>query len=65
MSFLRLFARIDSTVFVGGFCAIISGVFPVDIVGETTSISALITYLFVHIEVIVVSAIDFSLIEQY
>ncbi len=34
----------------------ISGIFPVDIVGETTSIAALITYLFVHIEVIIVSS---------
>ena len=39
----------------GIFCAVFSGILPVDIVGETSSISALITYIFVHIEVIVVS----------
>ncbi|CAF2603742.1 unnamed protein product [Rotaria sp. Silwood2] len=37
----------------GTFCAVLSGIFPVDILGETTSISALITYIFVHITVIV------------
>ena len=41
----------------GVFCAVTSAVFPVDIVGETASITALIIYLFVHIEVIVVSVI--------
>ncbi|CAF3347124.1 unnamed protein product [Rotaria sp. Silwood2] len=35
------------------FCAVFSGICPVDILGETTSISALITYIFVHITVIV------------
>jgi hypothetical protein len=40
---------------VGGFCAVISGIFPIDIVGDTTALTALITYLFVHIDVIVVS----------
>ena len=57
--FFRLFFWMSSSVFLGAFCAIMSGVFPVDIVGETASISALITYLFVHVEVIVVSVIDF------
>ncbi|CAF4579062.1 unnamed protein product [Rotaria sp. Silwood2] len=37
----------------GVFCAIFSGICPVDILGETTSISALVTYIFVHITVIV------------
>ncbi|CAF4173629.1 unnamed protein product, partial [Rotaria sordida] len=37
----------------GVFCAVFSGIFPVDILGETTSIGALITYIFVHITVIV------------
>ncbi len=32
-----------------------SGILPVDIVGETASISGLVTYLFVHIDVLVVS----------
>ena len=58
--FFRLFYGMSSSVFLGTFCAIMSGVFPVDIIGETTSISALIIYLFVHIEVIVVSANNFS-----
>lgn len=40
--------------FLGTFCAIISGILPVDILGETASISALITYFFVHIEVMLV-----------
>ncbi|CAF1346963.1 unnamed protein product [Rotaria sordida] len=42
-----------SILIIGVFCAIFSGICPVDIVGETCSISALITYLFVHITVIV------------
>ncbi|CAF4452051.1 unnamed protein product [Rotaria sp. Silwood2] len=37
----------------GVFCAVFSGICPVDILGETTSISALISYIFVHITVIV------------
>ncbi|CAF0947864.1 unnamed protein product [Adineta ricciae] len=37
----------------GTICALISGVCPIDILGETTSISALIVYFFVHISVIV------------
>ncbi|CAF2974020.1 unnamed protein product [Rotaria sp. Silwood2] len=37
----------------GIFCAVFSGICPVDILGETTSISALISYIFVHITVIV------------
>lgn len=41
----------------GTICAVIAGVCPVDLVGETTSVSALVTYLFVHIEVTVVSAV--------
>jgi hypothetical protein len=43
------------TRIVGVFCAVISGIFPIDIVGDTTALTALITYLFVHIDVIVVS----------
>jgi APA family basic amino acid/polyamine antiporter len=43
------------TRIVGVSCAIVSGIFPVDIVGDTTSLTSLITYLFVHINVIVVS----------
>ncbi|CAF4526069.1 unnamed protein product, partial [Rotaria sp. Silwood1] len=42
-----------SILICGIFCAVISGICPVDILGETTSISALITYIFVHITVIV------------
>ncbi|CAF0958463.1 unnamed protein product [Rotaria sordida] len=42
-----------SILIMGVFCAIFSGICPVDILGETTSIGALITYLFVHITVIV------------
>ncbi|CAF4352264.1 unnamed protein product, partial [Rotaria sordida] len=42
-----------SILIMGVFCAIFSGVCPVDILGETTSIGALITYIFVHITVIV------------
>ncbi|CAF2820936.1 unnamed protein product [Rotaria sp. Silwood2] len=37
----------------GVFCAVFSGICPVDMLGETTSISALITYIFVHVAVIV------------
>ncbi|CAF2982145.1 unnamed protein product [Rotaria sp. Silwood2] len=56
-----IFARIHSQtttpwasiLICGVFCAIFSGICPVDILGETTSISALITYIFVHITVIV------------
>ena len=54
----KLLFEMSSSVFLGVFCAIISGVCPVDILGGTASISALITYLFVHIEVIVVSVTD-------
>ncbi|CAF3753006.1 unnamed protein product, partial [Rotaria sp. Silwood1] len=35
------------------FCAALSGICPVDILGKTTAIGALITYTFVHITVIV------------
>ncbi|CAF3385466.1 unnamed protein product [Rotaria sp. Silwood1] len=42
-----------SILICGIFCAVFSGICPVDILGETTSISALITYIFVHITVIV------------
>lgn len=48
---------IHLTSILGLICALFSGIFPVDIVGETTSIAALITYTFVHITVIVVSII--------
>lgn len=41
--------------FLGGFCAILSGLCPVDILGDTASMAALIIFLFVHISVIVVS----------
>jgi hypothetical protein len=44
-----------SPQFLGGMCAVIAGICPVDIIGETTTISALITFVFVHISVIVVS----------
>ncbi|CAF2974033.1 unnamed protein product [Rotaria sp. Silwood2] len=58
---LPIFARIHSQtttpwasiLICGVFCAIFSGICPVDILGETTSISALITYIFVHITVTV------------
>ena len=49
------YSALNVCSYLGSFCAVISGVFPIDILGETTSISALITYFFVHIEVIVVS----------
>ncbi|CAF3413645.1 unnamed protein product [Rotaria sp. Silwood1] len=42
-----------SILICGIFCAIFSGICPVDILGETTSISALITFIFVHIMVTV------------
>ncbi|CAF3950618.1 unnamed protein product [Rotaria sordida] len=42
-----------SIIISGIFCAIFSGICPVDILGETSSISGLITYIFVHIAVIV------------
>ncbi|CAF2603781.1 unnamed protein product [Rotaria sp. Silwood2] len=42
-----------STIISGVFSAIFSGICPVDILGKTTSISALITYIFVHVTVIV------------
>ncbi|CAF3413685.1 unnamed protein product [Rotaria sp. Silwood1] len=41
------------STFLGIFCAVFPGIYSVDILGETTSISALITYIFVHITVIV------------
>ncbi|CAF0958497.1 unnamed protein product [Rotaria sordida] len=57
----QIFARIHpqratpwlSILIIGLFCAVFSGICPVDIVGETVSIGALITYIFVHITVIV------------
>jgi APA family basic amino acid/polyamine antiporter len=55
ISCLSLSIGLNSCKILGLFCAVISGIFPVDIVGETTSIAALITYLFVHIDVIIVS----------
>ncbi|CAF1266235.1 unnamed protein product [Adineta ricciae] len=42
-----------STIICGALCAIIAAFCPIDLVGETSSISALITYLFVHVEVII------------
>ncbi|CAF3896491.1 unnamed protein product [Rotaria sp. Silwood1] len=39
--------------YAGIFCAALSGICPVDILGKTTAIGALITYTFVHITVIV------------
>ncbi|CAF4096831.1 unnamed protein product, partial [Rotaria sordida] len=42
-----------SIIISGIFCTVFSGICPVDIFGETTSISALITYIFIHITVIV------------
>ncbi|CAF3890575.1 unnamed protein product, partial [Rotaria sp. Silwood1] len=39
---------------IGVFCAIVSGICRVDILGETSSIAALITYIFVQITVIVI-----------
>ncbi|CAF4326077.1 unnamed protein product, partial [Rotaria sordida] len=57
----KIFARIHhkratpwlSILIIGLFCAVFSGICPVDILGETTSIGALISYIFVHITVIV------------
>ncbi|CAF0960486.1 unnamed protein product [Rotaria sordida] len=57
----QIFARIHhkratpwlSILIIGLFCTIFSGICPVDILGETTSIGTLITYIFVHITVIV------------
>lgn len=51
-----MFIKYNFSSFSGGVCLIVSGLFPVDILGETTSISALITYIFVHVEVIIVSS---------
>ncbi|CAF3422335.1 unnamed protein product [Rotaria socialis] len=42
-----------STLISGIFCAVVSGFFPVDILGETSAIGALIMYIFVHVSVIV------------
>ncbi|CAF1063738.1 unnamed protein product [Adineta steineri] len=42
-----------STIISGIFCAVFSGICPVDIVGQTSSVSALLLYFFVHIEVLV------------
>ncbi|CAF2410417.1 unnamed protein product [Rotaria sp. Silwood2] len=42
-----------STLISGIFCALISGICPVDILGETTSTSALITYILIHISVVI------------
>ncbi|CAF5183762.1 unnamed protein product, partial [Rotaria magnacalcarata] len=42
-----------STLICGIFCALFSGFCPVDILGETTSISALIIYIFAHVSVVV------------
>ncbi|CAF1371989.1 unnamed protein product [Adineta steineri] len=42
-----------STIISGIFCAVFSGICPVDIVGQTSSVSALFIYFFVHIEVLV------------
>ena len=44
-----------TAIILGTFCAVFSGLLPVDIVGDTSSLSALITYIFVHISVVVVS----------
>ncbi len=40
--------------FLGVICAFLSGICPVDILGEVASIAALITYIFVHVSLIVV-----------
>ncbi|CAF3659610.1 unnamed protein product [Adineta steineri] len=56
-----IFARIHSrtktpwiSILISGtVCAVIAGICPVDILGETTSMSALIIYFFVHVDVIV------------
>ncbi|CAF4114926.1 unnamed protein product, partial [Adineta steineri] len=42
-----------STIISGIFCAVFSGIFPVDVVGEASTVSALFIYFFVHIEVLV------------
>ncbi|CAF1393625.1 unnamed protein product [Rotaria sordida] len=57
-SFFAEIHRITTTPWIsiiisGIFCAVFSGVCPVDILGETSSISALITYIFVHIALII------------
>ncbi|CAF0958515.1 unnamed protein product [Rotaria sordida] len=57
----QIFARVHrkratpwlSILIIGLFCAVFSGICPVDILGETTSIGALITSIFAHIIVIV------------
>ncbi|CAF0762147.1 unnamed protein product [Adineta steineri] len=56
-----IFARIHSRtktpwvsiLISGSVCAVIAGICPVDILGETTSMGALVIYLFVHVDVIV------------
>ncbi|CAF4195847.1 unnamed protein product [Rotaria sp. Silwood2] len=58
---LPIFAKIHpqtttpwTSILIGGiFCTILPDICPVDILGETASISALITYVFVHITIIV------------
>ncbi|CAF1080708.1 unnamed protein product [Adineta steineri] len=42
-----------STIISGIFCAVFSGICPVNIISEASSVSALFIYLFVHIEVLV------------
>ncbi|CAF3659593.1 unnamed protein product [Adineta steineri] len=42
-----------STIISGIFCAVFSGICPVDVVAEASSVSALFIYFFVHIEVLV------------
>ncbi|CAF4929704.1 unnamed protein product, partial [Rotaria socialis] len=57
----KIFARIHrrwitpwiATLICGIFCAFFSGFCPVDILGETTSIGALVSYIFAHVSVVV------------
>ncbi|CAF3310566.1 unnamed protein product [Rotaria socialis] len=57
----KIFARVHrrwitpwiATLICGIFCAFFSGFCPVDILGETTSIGALVSYIFAHVSVVV------------
>ena len=47
-------SRYFLTFFIGSICAFMSGICPIDILGELGGIGALITYICVHVCVIVV-----------
>jgi hypothetical protein len=49
------YIKYNLSSFLGVLCAVIAGICPIDIIGEITTVSALITYIFVHIGITVVS----------